>query len=109
MNGEAQSTRVYKPKEDAGITLPTVVREVKPGYTPEAMERKIQGSVWMLKRSCWRPATSAMCKSPGPWMPNTASIGRRLQASKQWKFKPGTKDGKPVAVEVTIEMTFTLK
>ena len=32
-----------------------------------------------------------------------------VEAVKQWLFKPGTKDGKPVAVQVTIEMTFTLK
>jgi outer membrane biosynthesis protein TonB len=28
---------------------------------------------------------------------------------KQWQFKPGTKDGKPVAVRIHVEMTFTLK
>jgi outer membrane biosynthesis protein TonB len=28
---------------------------------------------------------------------------------RQWKFEPGTNDGKPVAVQVKIEMTFTLK
>ena len=32
-----------------------------------------------------------------------------IKAAKQWKFKPGTREGTPVAVEVTIEMTFTLK
>jgi hypothetical protein len=28
---------------------------------------------------------------------------------KQWRFKPGTKDNKPVDVQVEVEMTFTLK
>jgi hypothetical protein len=28
---------------------------------------------------------------------------------KQWLFKPGTKDGKPVAVQVSVEINFTLK
>ena len=32
-----------------------------------------------------------------------------VKAMKQWEFKPGTKDGKPVAVRVSIDMTFTLK
>ena len=28
---------------------------------------------------------------------------------KQWRFKPGLKAGKPVAVFVAVEMTFTLE
>jgi len=32
-----------------------------------------------------------------------------IDAVKQWKFKPGAKDGTAVAVRVTIEMIFTLK
>ena len=32
-----------------------------------------------------------------------------VEAARQWLFKPGTKDGKPVAVRVALEMTFTLK
>jgi protein TonB len=31
------------------------------------------------------------------------------EAMKQWEFTPGTKDGQPVDVAVTVEMTFTLK
>jgi TonB family protein len=32
-----------------------------------------------------------------------------VKATKQWRFRPGTKDGAPVAVQVFIELTFTLK
>jgi protein TonB len=32
-----------------------------------------------------------------------------VKAMKQWRFKPGLKDGKPVAVRVQVEMSFTLK
>ena len=41
---QAQS-EVYKPGN--GVTLPVVVKEVKPEYTREAMQQKIQGSVWL--------------------------------------------------------------
>ena len=34
--------------------------------------------------------------------------GQAVLAAKQWVFNPGMKDGLPVAVRVTIEMTFTL-
>ena len=102
----AQDHAVYKPGD--GVTLPAVVQEVKPVYTPEAMERKIQGSVWML-------AVVLATGDVGD-VQITRSLDaeygldrQAIKAMKQWKFKPGTKDGKPVAVEVTIEMTFTLK
>ena len=32
-----------------------------------------------------------------------------LKAARQWRFVPGTRFGVPVAVLVTIELTFTLK
>jgi protein TonB len=32
-----------------------------------------------------------------------------VNATKQWKFRPGTKDGKAVDVLVQIELTFTLR
>lgn len=32
-----------------------------------------------------------------------------VKAMRRWKFKPGSKDGQPVAVQVEVEMRFTLK
>jgi len=32
-----------------------------------------------------------------------------VKASKQWTFKPATKDGKRVTAHVVIEQTFTLR
>jgi TonB family protein len=32
-----------------------------------------------------------------------------IYAAKKWKFKPATRAGKPVAVQITIELTFTLR
>jgi protein TonB len=31
------------------------------------------------------------------------------KAMKLWEFKPGTKDGKPVAVRIHVDMAFTMK
>ena len=44
-------------------------------------------------RGAGEPATSATWRSPGPWTRNTASIEQAMKAARQWKFKPGTKDG----------------
>jgi TonB family protein len=32
-----------------------------------------------------------------------------IKAARQWRFEPGERDGKPVAVLVTVELTFTLR
>lgn len=101
-----QDTKVYKPGN--GVTLPVVVKETKPSYTPEAMKQKIQGSVWMdvVILESGDVGDVKISKSLD------AEYGldeQAIKATKQWKFKPGTKDGKPVAVQVVVEMTFTLK
>jgi len=101
----AQSA-VYAPGD--GVSLPVVVKEVKPKYTPAAMEAKIQGSVWL---SCVVGESGDITEATV-----TRSLDAEfgldqsaLDAARQWKFKPGRKDGKPVAVRITIELTFTLK
>jgi TonB family protein len=103
-----QARRIYRPGPGDGVTLPTVAHEVKPKYTPEAMERKIQGSVWL--------ETVVLETGDVGDVVVTRSLDaeygldqQAITAAKQWKFKPATKDGKPVAVWVTIELTFTLK
>ena len=103
-----QRPQVYEPGPNAGITLPVVVREVKPKYTQAAMREKIQGSVWL---KCVVDETGNVTD-----IVVTRSLDKQfgldaaaVAAAKQWKFKPGQKDGKPVAVRVTIELTFTLK
>lgn len=106
--GDAQSTRVYKPREDATVTLPTVVHEVKPAYTREAMAKKIQGSVW-LEAVVLTSGEVGDVQITTSLDPEYGLDQEAIQATKQWKFKPGTKDGKPVAVQVTIQLTFTLK
>jgi TonB family protein len=102
---EAQSV-VHKPGN--GITLPEVVKEVKPAYTARAMQEKIQGSVWLL---CVVGETGDITE-----VTVTKSLDKEfgldqaaIDAARHWKFKPGRKDGKAVAVQITLELTFTLK
>jgi len=101
----AQSV-VYRPGD--GITLPEVVKEVKPKYTREAMQAKIQGTVWL---ECVVNENGDVSD-----VQITRSLDTEygldqaaIDAARQWKFKPGRKDGKPVAVRITLELTFTLK
>jgi TonB family protein len=96
--------QVYKPGD--GVTTPTVVKDVKPNYTPDAMRRRVQGLVGL---SCVVRADGNVgeCRVTRPL---DAELDQEaLRVAKQWQFKPGTKDGKPVAVEVSIDMSFTMR
>ena len=73
-----------------------------------AMQQKIQGSVFMqvVVLETGGVGDVQVTKSLD------AKYGldqEAIKAVKQWKFKPGMRADKPVAVEVAIEMTFTLK
>jgi TonB family protein len=103
----AQST-IYEAKPGNGMVLPSVVREVKPSYTPAAMQQKIQGSVWLsiVVDANGDVSDAAVTRSLDT---EYGLDDEALKAARKWKFKPGTKDGRPVAVRVTLELTFTLK
>jgi len=102
---QAQSV-VYEP--GSGITLPVVVKEVKPQYTKEAMQAKIQGTVWL---SCVVGETGHITDvKVSKSLDSEYGLDQAaIDAARQWEFKPGRKDGKDVAVRITIELTFTLK
>ena len=102
----AQTSKVYKPGD--GITLPRVIKEVKPDYTPAAMQQKIQGSVWLLIVVTDNgdvgevEVSRSLDKEYG-------LDDEAVKAAREWKFEPGKKDGKPVPVQVTLELTFRLR
>ena len=91
-----------------GVTLPRVLREVKPDYTEEAKAARIQGTVWLKAIVQADGDVGDVQVSKSLDTENGLDI-EAVKAAKQWKFKPGEKDGKPVAVQVTIELTFRLK
>ena len=102
----AQEQSVYKPGN--GVTLPVVTKRVNALYTQEAMNAHIEGTVGL----------EVVVKADG--MVGDVKVTRSLDrtyglddqavtAMKQWQFKPGTKDGKPVAVQVDVMINFTLK
>ena len=97
---------VHRPGE--GVKLPKVVHEVKPDYTREAMEAGIQG----------RLSLQAVVLESGlvgdvDVIDSLDTVygldDQAVKAIRQWQFEPGTKDGKPVAVQVEVEFTFKLK
>ena len=98
--------QIFSSKDE--VTLPVPVRSVKPGYTAAAMDARIEGKVVLDVvvlddgKVGEVTVTESLDKEYGL---DTQAV----EATRQWLFKPGTKDGKPVAVRVAMEMTFTLK
>jgi bla regulator protein blaR1 len=88
------------------VTTPRLIREVKPQYTSRAMQEKIEGEVVMdcVVKADGTVGDKKIVKSLDPDLDQAA-----LDAAAQWLFEPGTRDGKPVNVLVTITIAFTLK
>jgi TonB family protein len=105
--GAAHTQEVVDGK-DPRVTLPKVVSEVKPQYTPEAMRARIEGTVMMntVVRTDGTPGDIEVTRS----LDTEYGLDKQaVTALSQWRFEPGLKDGKPVPVLVTVEMRFTLK
>jgi TonB family protein len=96
----------YKPGN--GVTIPQLVREVKPAYTAEAMRAKVQGTVWL--ECVVMPDGTVGRVSVVRSLDNTFGLDQEaIKAAKQWRFRPGTRLGEPVPVLITIELAFTLR
>ena len=96
----------YRP--GSGVTVPRVIREVKPQYTADAMRAKVQGMVWVecIVMPDGNVGDARITKS----LDSTFGLDQEaLKAARQWKFVPGMRQGEPVPVIITIELTFTLR
>ncbi len=96
----------YRP--GSGVELPRVVREVKPQYTADAMRAKVQGMV-VLECVVQSDGTVGNIRVIRSLDPVYGLDQEAVKAARQWLFVPGTRLGQPVAVLVTIELTFTLR
>src|ERR1700730_15163328 len=97
---------VYHP--GSGVTTPIPLHSVKPQYTSEAMRARIQGTVWV--ECVVRPDGTVGDVSVKRSLDPTFGLDEEAKkAARRWRFAPGTRLGEPVAVLVTIELTFTLR
>ena len=96
----------YKP--GAGITLPRVLREVKPQYTADAMRAKVQGNV-LLECIVMPDGSVGQVKVVRSLDPIYGLDQEAIKAARNWRFSPGMKDNQPVPVIITIELSFTLR
>jgi protein TonB len=96
----------YRPGN--GIDLPRVIREVRPNYTADAMRAKVQGTV-LIEAVVLPDGTVGQVQVVRSLDTVFGLDQEAIKAAKQWRFAPGTRMGQPVAVLVTIELTFTLR
>jgi protein TonB len=102
---QAQSGDVYQIGN--GVTSPRLVKEVKPVYPEAVKSRRITGVVELT-------AVVLPDGTVGDDIKVTRSLDEDLdkeavKAIRQWIFTPGTKDGKAVAVQINIELSFNFR
>jgi TonB family protein len=91
---------------DAGITAPKVIEKVNPTYPEEARKQGIQGVV----------VCESIIDVNGDVVdvkvvetPHEVFIQPTVDAVRQWKFEPATKDGEPVDVIYTLTVKYALQ
>jgi protein TonB len=92
----------------AGVTPPIELRRGTAQYTLDAMRARIEGSVLL---ECVVQTTGA-CDSIRVVRSLDTAYGldhEAVNAARLWRFRPGTRQGRPVPVLVTMEILFTLR
>jgi periplasmic protein TonB len=92
-------------KAGNGVSKPELIHKVEPEYSEEARKAKFQGVVvlYVVVDQNGNAVAPRVVKGLGLGLDEKA-----LEAVIQWKFKPGYKDGRPVAVAATVEVNFRL-
>jgi TonB family protein len=86
-------------------TKPRQIKSQSPKFSEQARRDKVQGTVLLLLVVTQEGSVTDIRVKNG--------IGHGLdenavKAVRKWKFEPATKDGKPVAVQLTVEVDFHL-
>ena len=88
-----------------GVLAPKIISRVEPEFSEEARKNKYQGVVILrlIIGVDGKPHDISVQRTLGMGLDEKA-----VEAVKQWRFEPGTKDGQPVPVEVSMEVSFRL-
>ncbi|MGA7377913.1 MAG: energy transducer TonB, partial [Candidatus Sulfotelmatobacter sp.] len=88
-------------KVGGGISAPQPVSTPDPEYTEQARVAKTQGTciLWLIVDDQGRPRDIRVVRGLGMGLDAKA-----IEAVKQWKFQPAMKDGRPVNVQISVEV-----
>src|SRR6187431_193699 len=91
-----------------GVTRPIDIYSPKPKYTADAMRAKIQGTV-VMSAVVLPDGTVTDIKVTRSLDQSFGLDEEAKKTAAQWKFRPGTLKGEPVAVRIQIELDFNLR
>jgi TonB family protein len=87
------------------VTAPVLIHSASPDYTAEARAKKFNGNVqvylWIDPNG--NPSHVRVVRGVGMGLDEKA-----VEAVRQYKFKPAMQDGKPVKVDMYIDVNFSL-
>jgi protein TonB len=88
-----------------GVSAPVALERPEPEYSEEGRKAKVNGIVLvgMLIGADGKPSHVHVVRGLGMGLDEKA-----LEAVSKWRFKPAMKDGKPVAVELNVEVDFQI-
>jgi TonB family protein len=88
-----------------GVSAPKAIYSPDPEYSEEARKVKHMGTVvlWLVVGPDGKPRDIKVLRTLGLGLDEKA-----IEAVKNWRFDPAKKDGKPVAVQINVEVNFHL-
>lgn len=97
--------QVYESSAE-GVTKPVPTKVVHAQYAPGALRARVQGRVGLraVVSDDGRVGDVEVTNALHPDLDAAC-----VTALKQWKFKPGTREGKPVSVRVSVDMSFSMR
>jgi TonB family protein len=93
------------PRIDADTRPPVLVYKVEPDYSTEARQAKYQGSVVLTVEVDINGIVTHI------HVQRSLGLGldeKAIEAVKRWRFKPGTKNGQPTAMQTQVNVDFRL-
>lgn len=102
---ESSSTSTSIPKVGGKVTAPRVIYAPDPDYSEEGGRDRIEVTciLWLVVGADGKPRNIRVQRVIGHGLDEKA-----IEAVGKWKFKPALMDGKPVAVQINVEVSFRL-
>lgn len=92
-------------KVGGGVSAPRVIDAPDPDYSEEARKAKYQGTciLWLIVGPDGVPRDLKIARTLGMGLDQKA-----IEAVRHWRFEPAKMNGRPVAVQINVEVNFRL-